>query len=177
MEQMSLLLTPEEKAFEAARPALEDVLKRYRLDRDRIFFSQTKSGYYSIYFDTKQEDAKALPVIARLGGKKKQYMAVKTPYLRFSKVFNGEAVHGKDGYSKIYLTSFDDIKEYSALLQEVLQTVMRTLREFDCCSRYIECSDAKQCVHPNPEFALKCGYQFILKEGRVFYGSNRNVGD
>lgn len=53
MKQMSLMQTAEEKAFEEVRPALEDVLKRYRIDEDRVFLAWVKSGYYSIYFDTK----------------------------------------------------------------------------------------------------------------------------
>lgn len=175
MKQMSLMQTAEEKAFEEVRPALEDVLKRYRIDEDRVFLAWVKSGYYSIYFDTKLKNEKNLPVIARLGGKKKQYIAVRTSYLRFSKAFNSAATQSKDGYSKIYLSTFDDVKKYSSLLQEILQAVMRNLREFDCCGRYMECSNAKQCTHPDPEYALKCGYQFILQDGRIFYGSNRTV--
>lgn len=44
-----------------------------------------------------------------------------------------------------------------------------------CCSRYLECSDAKQCVHPDPAFALGCGYRKILASGKIYYGENRNV--
>lgn len=175
MEQMSLLQTAEEKAFEDIRPALEDVLEKYRVDEDRVFLVRMKSGYYSIYFDTKLKNEKNLPVIARLGGKKKKYIAVKTSYLRSSKSYRSAVSEGKDGYSKICISTFDAVKQYSALFQEILQIVMSSLREFDCCGRYLECSNAKQCLHPNPEFALKCGYQFILQNGRIFYGDNRNV--
>lgn len=176
MKQMSLLQTAEEKAFENIRPALEDVLKKYRVDEDRVSIARVKSGYYSISFDARLKSEKNNPVIARLGGKKKRYIAIKTPYLRLSKDYKSAASEGKDGYSKIYLSTFDDVEKYSSLFQDILQVVMRNLREFDCCSRYLECSEAKQCVHPDPEFAIKCGYQFILQNGRIFYGTNRNIG-
>lgn len=48
-------------------------------------------------------------------------------------------------------------------------------KEFDCCSRYEECSDARVCVHPDPAFSMLCGYRKILKSGRIFYGESRNI--
>lgn len=48
-------------------------------------------------------------------------------------------------------------------------------KEFDCCSRYMECSNAKVCTHPDPSFSMLCGYRHILKEGKIFYGENRNI--
>lgn len=48
-------------------------------------------------------------------------------------------------------------------------------KEFDCCSRFNECSDAKVCVHPDPSVSMLCGYRKILKSGRIFYGTNRNI--
>jgi len=61
------------------------------------------------------------------------------------------------------------------LVQVIGETVNRYPKEWDCCSRYLECSDAKKCVHPDKNFALKCGYRKILRSGRVFYGENRNI--
>jgi len=48
-------------------------------------------------------------------------------------------------------------------------------KQFDCCSRYEECSNAKRCIHPNPETALICGYRKIMKKGRIYYGKNKNI--
>ena len=55
------------------------------------------------------------------------------------------------------------------------ETVNRYPKEWDCCSRYLECSDAKACIHPDKAFALGCGYRKVLNSGRIFYGKNRNV--
>lgn len=64
----------------------------------------------------------------------------------------------------------------AASLAAVLQdTINRLPKEWDCCSRYMECSDAKRCVHPDPAFALGCGYRKILASGKIYYGANRNV--
>lgn len=55
------------------------------------------------------------------------------------------------------------------------ETVNRYPKEWDCCSRYMECSDAGKCVHPDKAFALECGYRKILASGRIFYGKRRNI--
>ena len=46
---------------------------------------------------------------------------------------------------------------------------------FGCCDRYNECSDAKKCLHENRLYALGCAYFHNLREGRIFYGKNRNI--
>ena len=61
------------------------------------------------------------------------------------------------------------------LVSLVAESVNRQPTEWDCCSRYMECSDAKVCVHPDKRFAFQCGYRKILSSGRIFYGKNRNI--
>lgn len=61
------------------------------------------------------------------------------------------------------------------LVKLTCETLNRYPKEWDCCSRYMECSDAKGCVHPDKTFALGCGYRKILNSGRIFYGANRNI--
>lgn len=61
-------------------------------------------------------------------------------------------------------------------LGRALQDAINRLpKSWDCCSRYMECSNAKRCVHPDPSFALGCGYRRILASGKIYYGENRNV--
>lgn len=68
------------------------------------------------------------------------------------------------------------VREHSDALAKVLQnTIDRMPKEWDCCSRYMECSNAKRCIHPDSSFALGCGYRKILASGRIFYGENRNI--
>lgn len=70
----------------------------------------------------------------------------------------------------------EHIGEYADVLASVLQDAINRLpKEWDCCSRYMECSNAKRCVHPDPALALKCGYRKILASGKIYYGENRNV--
>lgn len=53
--------------------------------------------------------------------------------------------------------------------------VDRYPKDWDCCSRYTECSDAKRCVHPDKLMALTCGYRKVLNTGKIYYGKNCNV--
>lgn len=48
---------------------------------------------------------------------------------------------------------------------------------FDCCSSYMECSDQKKCIHlDDAKFSASCRYNKTMsKEGKIFYGKNRNV--
>ena len=84
----------------------------------------------------------------------------------------------KKAASGFWRVSLDDtpIAACSDILGEVIKAAIdRMPKEWDCCSRYEECSNAKACIHPDKEFALACGYRKILNSGRVFYGKNRNV--
>lgn len=46
---------------------------------------------------------------------------------------------------------------------------------FGCCDKYIECSNARECVHINRLYSKACMYRKNLEEGRIFYGENKNV--
>lgn len=48
-------------------------------------------------------------------------------------------------------------------------------KTFGCCSRFIQCSDALKCVHPNKLYATACTYKRNLENGNIFYGKNKNI--
>lgn len=79
-------------------------------------------------------------------------------------------------YYRVLITDEHPFESYIPFLVSVVsETVNRYPKEWDCCSRYLECSNAKTCVHPDKAFALGCGYRKILSAGRIFYGENRNI--
>lgn len=79
-------------------------------------------------------------------------------------------------YYRVSITNEHSLESYIPFLVNIVsETVNRYPKEWDCCSRYLECSDAKTCVHPDKAFALGCGYRRILSSGRIFYGKNRNI--
>lgn len=46
---------------------------------------------------------------------------------------------------------------------------------FGCCSHFIECSDAKECIHTNKLYSTSCIYRRHLEAGEIFYGKNANI--
>lgn len=48
------------------------------------------------------------------------------------------------------------------------------VEDFGCCSRYIQCSDNKKCIHNDVKFRLGCLYKRNLDKNRIFYGKNKN---
>ena len=47
---------------------------------------------------------------------------------------------------------------------------------YDCCHRYMECSDKKHCTNPNYLHSKGCNYNNNnLSKGRIFFGENRNI--
>lgn len=69
---------------------------------------------------------------------------------------------------------------FSSAIEAMMLSLVRSIpKEFDCCSQFEQCSDAKECVHrlnPNdPIRHLRCGYRRTLESGKIFFGENRNI--
>lgn len=46
---------------------------------------------------------------------------------------------------------------------------------FGCCSKYLECSNQRKCIHDDLLYSKACSYRSNLEKGNIFYGINRNV--
>lgn len=69
-----------------------------------------------------------------------------------------------------------NVDEEKYLLNQIYFYCRDNLKyDFDCCSRYMECSDNKKCVHPDLKRAVYCNYRKKLINGIIFYGKNRNI--
>lgn len=64
--------------------------------------------------------------------------------------------------------------DHPQLVIEIYEKYLIT-NGFDCCSRYLECSEAERCTHPDIMVAGQCTYRQRLRAGQIFYGSKRNV--
>lgn len=174
MNQLDFIATPshemtEKDAFNLIRPALLEVLSDNNVDSKMLSFSR-KKDYSSVTFSTYL----LCRICIRSG---KSHFSVSAEY-RTQLPQNADAkVDPKDGkFISIPISPAGKIEEYVAFLSSVLQTLIdRVPKTFDCCSRYLECSDAKRCISPNKTLAMGCGYKKILKSGRIFYGRNCNI--
>lgn len=94
-----------------------------------------------------------------------------------SKFYNSdEILDFDDEWNKIELDKPEDIFKY---IEPIAETYVKVLMEFEheafgCCSRYVECSDAKQCIHPSKIKSQSCQYRVQLERGNIFYGKNKN---
>lgn len=80
-------------------------------------------------------------------------------------------------FIRIPLNSMQTISSFTEVLLAAYKSAYRENADvsFGCCSRFIECSDARKCTNPNRIFALGCAYKDNLENGRVFYGRNPTV--
>lgn len=119
--------------------------------------------------------AKSILVAKIKLSKKTAYIEVKPKYEK--DFINFEMIRTKNDYSRIKI---DGIDEVLALIEQLSIVYMKVLSElgeesFGCCHRYVECSDALKCLHPDFLTSLACSYKKNLDKGRVFYGKNKNI--
>ena len=81
------------------------------------------------------------------------------------------------GFVRIKINPFLALMNNSSEFSFVMQTIFNnlfSLEKFSCCSKYLECSDQKKCIHPDLIYALGCYYRKNLSDGKIFYGKNCN---
>ena len=174
MEQMDLFsVEPSEVwVYQVLTPALQAVVARNNVSTEKLSLEEYK-GYSSVCYATQL----AFRICCR---KNRSYFGVSNAYVSCASPEISSRVT-KTGRSEGFTNySFDPTEEgicaFSDFLASVLDQVIDSIpKEFDCCSRYEECSNAKHCTNPNANIATGCGYRKILKNGTIFYGVNRNI--
>ena len=163
--------------LESIRSFLESAVESKGGPPDMISFRPTKAdaktginGYTSVSFSNF--------TVCRVHIRgKKSYISV--PVLFEDMVpdnFPVTRISSDNRYIRLMLDNTHPVEFYTDFLVRITgETVNRYPKTWDCCSRYMECSDAGKCVHPDKTFALECGYRKILASGRIFYGERRNV--
>lgn len=79
-----------------------------------------------------------------------------------------------DLWGRILLKDVPSFDAHKEVAQQIFEEAIQG-NSFDCCSRYMGCSNAKKCIHPDIMMASQCTYRQRLNAGRIFYGENRNV--
>ena len=102
----------------------------------------------------------------------------------FQKCLNGfdlapfpECKTNKSGDYLFSIEPLSDFGQFDDILRRLYEYSLdhATGDVFGCCHRYLQCSDEKQCVHPNLDRAKNCMYFHNLRKGKIFYGKNRNI--
>ncbi len=158
----------EEMFLRNALPVLQKAAKSRNANPDDITY-KILSSYSSVKFRSS--------LICRLKLRGKTWYIVIPKRLKEvipANIKTTETVSEKQ-FLRIQVKSLTDSGVLSLMENAALLSIELVPKEFDCCSRFEACSDAKVCVHPDPAFSMLCGYRKILKSGRVFYGKNRNI--
>ena len=195
MQQLDFFASPsaeeaapitEEYVYSLLLPALTDVLLSNNAGAHNIKCEQLKS-YSSVSYQKyepyipietqKPTDILAFRICCRGNH---HYFGISNAYASCAPAEINQRIT-KDGRSDgcvnyEFNPTADGITEFAAFLSSVLEAAINSVqKEFDCCSRYEECSNAKRCVHHHPGMAISCGYRKILKSDRIFYGPNHNI--
>ena len=102
------------------------------------------------------------------------YMEVKSENLPLFN--NGQKEETNNDWARIEIDTIDDALAMTKPLSAIFVLVLtKEGAGFGCCSRYMQCSDEKKCLHPDFLTSLACAYKRNLEAGRIFYGKNRNI--
>lgn len=149
--------------------SLQNAVANQGVDGQALTYSST-SGYTVVSF------LKLTCFRLRIRGKQ-CYISIPLVFLDLiPSMFPQKRLQSEPKYIRILIDEKHTIDSYTDFLVQIAgETINRYPKGWDCCSRYLECSNARACIHPDKTFALECGYRKILNSGRVFYGENRNI--
>ena len=170
MDLFGIEPTDERKAFDLLYPRLSDIIFDAPLESGILIFDE-QSNYSSVYF----LDVNELFFKIRIR-KKSRYFTIAEEFANI--LPEGTAISrtkSDEGKIRIIIQSYEDVLMYVETFRTILSLLCRRHRDVGCCSRYELCSDAKKCIHPDPKFALTCWYQQNLRDGKIFYGKNKNI--
>lgn len=160
----------ERSYLESILPSMASAVENSGGDSSILSLKSNKSGYSVVFY--------GVLTIFRLGLRGKQnYISIPAIYADLIPAsWPKKRLKSETKYIRIPLDNISELDNYTDVLISLAgAAVNRYPKDWDCCSRYMECSDAKTCVHPDKKVALSCGYRRILNTGKVFYGKNRNV--
>lgn len=160
-------MTEEAMIYEQMRPEIEAACEGMQMGTELFRFEELTS-YSSVYFGSL--------VVFRIRCRgKKHYLAVPAKTRDFIPVSLEPYSVKSDEMVRIPMLTDELPSEMVPIVRPIVEeTVKQIGKEFDCCSRCEECSDAGVCVRRDFR-SYQCGYRKILREGRIFFGKNRNV--
>lgn len=185
MEQLDFFepIRNESWVYEFLLPALKQRLAKSNAGQDCLRLEKWKN-YYSVQYlkiDPLVTAKQNKRLVFRIRCQKEEhYFGVSNIFLCYAPTeLLATSTPSKDGAG---FTNFPfepteaGVKTYADFLADVLDEITYSFpNDFDCCCRVEQCSDARQCIHPNSALAVGCSYRKVLRSGRIFYGKNRNV--
>lgn len=100
-------------------------------------------------------------------------MVIKSKYYNVTRDIAPDEINEKNGNVVFYIKDLNQLLSLHDIFVDIFED--STQKDFSCCSRYMECSDAIKCVQPLSEIYLHCSYRQKIRCGKVFLGKNRNI--
>ena len=161
-------------------PTAEDVYSAIRLvvqDDDPSFGDvlslrrMSAKGEFAVYVLEK-------PMCWIVSKSKGCYIRIKRQYVRAMEKAAIQFSLAPDGSSvRLPVESIDLFREIKPFVLTLFEATYAENSDFSfgCCSRFVECSDARQCTCPDRLKAYGCMYRKNLLSDRVFYGKNATI--
>lgn len=160
-------MSQESMIYAQLRPVIDETCAALQLDPSKFRFAELAS-YSSIYYGS------VLLFRVRCRGGK-HYFAVSSKARDLIPEDLGPYTVKADNMVRLPIEEGELPPEILSLIHPIIEEVVRQQgKDFDCCARFEECSDARECVRTDFR-SYQCGYRQILREGRIFFGKNRNV--
>lgn len=161
--------------FECIEPILKRHLEEENLSVSSLYFKKSKvynAQYGSVYLFNDSN------LFCRINfGAQPGYFSISSKYENFiPEGVDYKKQKSDPNYCRIYLDNPEDIEKFAEMLLQLLDKQIDACpTDFACCSRFEACSDAKKCINPDPNMAIRCYYRKNLKQGKIFYGKNKTI--
>jgi hypothetical protein len=142
-----------------------DLPREVSLDNPKVLRLDKKKNHYSLVF----VDKLLFQIIPTQSQYTLEFRPEYEPFFHHT-----EAPPSK--WIELRLNDIDEIITLKDNIGEIFEYEIRSVHgdAFGCCSRYVECSDAKKCIHEDFLLSLCCQYRINLLNNGIFYGRNRN---
>ena len=162
---------------------IHDMIKPEYLVNSKMHLTINKSDYNSINVISNKTPYRDSATRELLFARLKPHGS--SPYISFNKKYEdlfvkkGIAItNRKSKFIFISLEIFSPLSGYLDVLPEIFNQIFIDIFSFPvfgCCSKYMECSDVKHCLHEDMAYSTACQYRANLESGRIFYGKNKNI--
>lgn len=165
LQMISLDACGDKMAIEEVYNKIHNIIKKQYKDYTKLERKELKEeNAYSITFFEKP----ALKI--KFGSK--NYIKLKDKYIPMFKDLPTTKAKSDYDATKVFFQNASDIDFLADALLKMYEDM--TVCTFGCCSRHLQCSDARECINPHIEIMMECSYRKKLKQGIIYYGDNRN---
>ncbi len=89
-------------------------------------------------------------------------------------------IKSDEGFFRVLLEDFPKVMQYretGELIDLVTEMFLDAVNfeHFGCCHKYVDCSNAKKCLHEDFLYSTACLYRKNLEKDIIFYGVNKNL--